>query len=833
MTVRLTPKSLCLLSLLSFIPIGEAENPGPQDLPEFSIAGDMMDKNSPRQIYNLNVGWRFFKGDFLQGQAPELNDTQWERVNVPHGLELVPEETSGCSNYQGPVWYRKHFTPPTTLQGQKLTLYFEAMMGKAEIYLNGRHIASHKGGFLPISLDATPHLILGEENTIAIKLDNSDDPTYPPGKPQEHLDFTYMGGLYRDVYLISTNPVHITDPNQVDEQAGGGVFFRTLAANAQQARVGAKIHISNTSDSSRDLIVRVQLVDSQGRNAGGYEKSVNLAAGASMHLDGEWDIPDPDLWEPDHPHLSKLHVQVLEQDKVLDAQTIRVGIRHFVMNDQGFILNGKPFSGKLIGANRHQDFAYVGNALPNIAHWRDAKKLRDAGLRVVRSAHYPQDPAFMDAADELGLFVIVATPGWQFWNKDPQFTRLVCRDIRQMIRRDRNHPSVWVWEPILNETSYPPEFAKQAYEVTHQEFPWPSCYAGCDSQARGAEHYDLIYSHPLEGAVPPSLQGKPFFTREFGDNVDDWSSHNSPSRASRKWGEIPMLIQANHYIDPPYPYTSWETLYKTPAYHIGGALWHSFDHQRGYHPDPFYGGIMDSFRQPKTSWFAFKSQQPLSPGDSDIASGPFVYIAHEMTPFSPHDVTVYTNCDSVRLTAPGQQPVVLNARQEKTQRPGSTVIFSNAFDFMKVKARSRSGKPSQILAEGLVDGKVVATHVRKPAKRPSRITLTLDNEGIPMQANGSDMVVVIASITDSEGNVKRLNNEVIQFTIEGEGEIIGDATIGANPRIVSWGTAPVLVRSTTKAGTIKLTAQVRNPGKHKPQPCTLEWQTIPNRARSL
>lgn len=133
------------------------------------------------------------------------------------------------------------------------------------------------------------------------------------------------------------------------------------------------------------------------------------------------------------------------------------------------------------------------------------QKLRDAGLCVIRNAHYPQDPAFMDACDELGLFVIVNTPGWQFWNDEPIFAQRVFSDIRNMVRRDRNHPCVWMWEPILNETWYPADFAKNVVDILNEEYPYPYCYAGCDVTARGHEYFPIHFTHPINGGGEPLI----------------------------------------------------------------------------------------------------------------------------------------------------------------------------------------------------------------------------------------------------------------------------------------------------------------------------------------
>lgn len=245
-----------------------------------------------------------------------------------------------------------------------------------------------------------------------------------------------------------------------------------------------------------------------------------------------------------------------------DGVVSRLGIRKIEFKGKdGFYLNNKPYPGKLIGANRHQDHAVVGNAMPNNAQWRDAKLLKDAGCDIVRAAHYPVDPAFMDACDELGLFYIVATPGWQFWNDKPIFKERVFRDIKNMVRRDRNYACVLMWEPILNETWYPDDFAKIAHDLVHAEYPWQGAFTVCDSHARGQENFDVIYSHPFKSEFYQKVQANTaenierlrfdyeneercVFTREWGDCVDDWNSHNSPSRVLREWGEKPQLIQA-------------------------------------------------------------------------------------------------------------------------------------------------------------------------------------------------------------------------------------------------------------------------------------------------
>ena len=812
--------------------------------PQFTVAGTL--PVPQRDVRNLNVGWRFFKGDVPAASARDFDDSSWATVNVPHGIEILPETASGGVNYRGPVWYRKTFSAPWEMASRRVALYFEGVMGKAKIFVNGKLAAEHFGGYLPIVVDVSGALEYGKENVVAVRADNADDVSYPPGKPQDSLDFCYFGGIYRDVFLIATDKTRITDANEaVPARAGDfrGVFLSTRALDLRkgEVRVGVKVNAENPD--GKNLRVRV----SRSRGNGEFEllgeialpEAEARAANATFEKIFSVRVAEKDLWTPDNPALTEFLVELVDGNTVFDAARIPFGIRTFTLDEKGFSLNGKPFPQKLIGGNRHQDFAEIGNAVPNNLQWQDAVKLRAAGLRLVRCAHYPMDPAFMDACDRLGLFVIVATPGWQFWNNAPAFENRVYDDIRNMVRRDRNRPSVLMWEPILNESYYPPVFAKRAHEAVHEEFPFPPCYTASDKQSRGSEHYDVMYSHPAtgdgNGSKDKPRPGKAYFCREFGDNVDSWFAHNSSSRVARVWGEVPMLVQAKHYLKPDYVYTCWDTLFKAPDYHIGGALWHPFDHQRGYHPDTFYGGIYDAFRQPKYSCWGFMAQRPTEKSAANIGSGPMVKIAHSGTPFSPNDVTVFSNCDEVRLVSQGRPAVtkkVVKGTARKPALPNAPLVFENAWDFQKSKEitrkmRERASEKDTIVAEGIVDGKVVCRDVVSPSRRPHALRLTLDS-CVPVEADGSSVAVVIAELVDEGGVVKRLNDEEIVFGVDGAGTLLG-----AGERKISWGTSPVLIRAGTEPGEIVVSARLKWGGTQKPAAGTLKFSTVPARQKLL
>ena len=775
-----------------------------------SIAGLFPLENSGRLVWNFNAGWRFYLGDVAGAEAKGFDDQSWEVVSTPHTVQLMPAEASGCRNYQGIAWYRKHFVLPKECEGRDVTLHFEAIMGKQTIYVNGQKVKEHEGGYLPITIPLAGCPV-GDDIVVVIKADNSDDKTYPPGKKQMTLDFAYHGGIYRDVWLIAKNKVAITDAVEENKVAGGGIFVHYANISEKSAEVFVNTEVRNSDSRPRTITVENSFVQSVAVPQ--QQTKLRLAPGEARTITQRFVVKNPNLWSPEIPYLYTIATRVKENNQSLDGGITRIGIRSFEFKGkEGFWLNGKKYQ-QLVGANRHQDFAYVGNALPNSQQWRDAKRLRDAGFTIIRTAHYPQDPSFMDACDELGLFIIVATPGWQYWNKDKGWDEKVHQNTRSIIRRDRNHPCVLMWEPILNETRYPEDFALQALQITKDEYPYPyRPVAAADVHSAGvAENYDVVYGWPGDDFKADKPK-QCIFTREFGELVDDWYAHNNLNRASRSWGERPMLTQALSL------YRSTQELYHTTGQFIGGCQWHPFDHQRGYHPDPYWGGIYDAFRQKKTAFDMFVAT--LSQPDEQ----PVISIAHEMTQFSEKDVTIFSNCDSVRLTMYGgehcwTQPV-----------DKGLVVFKDAWDFFEARDWSytkRNWQNVKMVAEGIMNGEVVCKEEKMPSRRSTKLRLYVDEMGKQLVADGSDFVVVVCEVTDDLGHVRRLAKENIHFTVEGEGEIIGDASINANPRAVEWGSAPVLIRSTKKAGKIKIKAEVQYPGVHAPTPAELEIESIP------
>lgn len=276
--------------------------------PEYSTAGFFELPNTGRTVYCMNPAWRMYKGHLEGAEQPDFNDKEWDLVSLPDGIEYVPSEASGCVNFQGEVWYRKHFTPEETWKGKQLFLHFEAIMGKAKVWINGTLVNEHYGGFLPVIANVTEYLNYEEDNVIAVWADNSNDPSYPPGKPQDMLDFTYSGGIYRDCWMIVHNNVFITDPNYENETAGGGLFVSFGHISQSQAEIKLDAHVRNSSNTYFSGKIEYQLFDKDNRRVCQANKAFSVSKGKARNTSLTIKVEKPELWEPDSPYLYQLHV---------------------------------------------------------------------------------------------------------------------------------------------------------------------------------------------------------------------------------------------------------------------------------------------------------------------------------------------------------------------------------------------------------------------------------------------------------------------------------------------------------------------------------------------
>jgi beta-galactosidase len=755
-----------------------------------------------RLTFNLNQDWLFHRCECGRDDSiPQSTDgREWEPATLPHSARLEPLNASGGRNFQGVCWYRRNLVLTDTWKGRIVYLHFEGAMQVCDLWLNGQKLATHYGGYTPFTVDITSAANFGAAgNVLLLRLDNRDNPQVPPGKPQCELDFTYFGGLYRNVKLLVMDGMHISDPILAEKPGGGGVLVTYPAIASQSASVRVQTHIVNEHERAAECTVVQELAWADGSVVATAASTRTIAGQSEANFDQVLAVANPRLWHPDHPFLYTLRTLVRDNAGQVDEQTVRIGIRQIRFDrTDGLFINDEKFVS--IGANRHQDHPYVGYAMPDSAHWRDAKKLREAGFTSVRS-HYPQAPAFMDACDEMGMLTIVSNPGWQFVG-DELFCRRAIHNARVMVRRDRNRPSVVLWEAALNESNNR-KLGASLQRAVHEEYPGEQCYTAGDHEPgftwNGARGWDVEYLNN-DGS-------KPYWIREWGDHVDNWRDQQSRSRVARGWGETPMLSQVRSHIT-----RLDEIMSGTGAGRLCGAcLWAGIDCQRGYHHQIFYGGVLDLFRLPKFAWHFFQSQRPPGVHVGGLEAGAMVFIASHGTFFSPSTITVFSNCEEVRL--------LLNGRELARRRPDTGHAMAHPpFTFhvepftaeqstMYMNSVARI-EPAQweLRADGLIGGEVAATHVLRPPGVASRVMLEADLCGRPLTASGADWVRVFARVCDAQGTTVPFADDLICFEAGGEGRILASEQIAAGPIQAEAGIATVLIQASNRPGKIKVKA---------------------------
>jgi beta-galactosidase len=755
-----------------------------------------------RRTLQFNTGWRFRLTDLGMAGDPferSYSDSGWDDVTLPHTPRLEPVDVR--MPWQGICWYRREFVANPSWKGRRVTVVFGAAMQQAEVWVNSVHKLSHQGGYLPFSVDITELLDYDRPNLIAVRLDNRDTDQFPPGKPTDDLDFFYSGGLYRGATLVITDPLHVTDSIEADVVAGGGVFVTYENVSKDRATVRIKTHVANSGfDLARNCIVGSQIVDENGGVAGSHcSQPVMIASGGSHTFLQTIEIENPRLWDTDHPNLYTLETTVERAGVAVDSMSTRIGIRTIEFGKR-FILNGKDLP--IRGTNRHQEYPYIGYALSPNAHRRDAVKIKEAGLNFVRLSHYPQDPAFLDACDELGILVQAPIPGWQIFRANSSFVDASFRDIRQLIRRDRNHPSVIVWEPNFNETDGDhTDWCRGAYEIAHAEHPGPQCFTFGDDYPAGWTGWDV------KGLV-----------REYGDWC--FGGNESTSRQRRGAGEDAMLQQAWNF--------QWTLNYLNrqfddpDATYVGAANWVMFDHNRGYYPKPNWCGMMDIFRLPKFVYYFYQSQRDPSTKSPNFDSGPMVFIASFWTERTASSkVIVYSNGDEVELFLNGRS-IGRRKPDSGTDSPYSDKLVSLAtlgHDVDKSGGRPFDGgnslhvphapftfvdvayEPGELKAIAYLDGRESAEHIVRTPGEPKALRLSVDLADTNLSADGVDAVFVHAHVVDANGTVVPNASPRVTFKVDGPARIIG-----GEPAVVEGGIASALLQAGLEPGRITVTA---------------------------
>ncbi len=535
----------------------------------------------------LDRGWKFLLGDEPRASAAAFDDSTWQDVDLPHSFSMPYFRSPDF--YLGYGWYRRHLrVDAATLKGQEF-LEFEGVFQDAEIWVNGTKIGEHLGGYTGFSMGISAALHAGD-NVIAVRVNNLWNGQLNP-RAGEHV---FSGGIYRDVALVTTAPVHVP---------WYGTFVTTPKVSADAATVDIKTEVRNDSAQAATAVLKTTLLDPAGKSVAEYTSESTIAAGALANIDQTGDLTAPKLWSPETPALytavSRVYLKGVLQDEFRTA----FGIRWFTWTaDDGFALNGKHRY--FHGANVHQDHAGWGYAVTQAGAFRDVAMVKAAGFDFIRGSHYPHAPAFAEACDSLGVLFWSENPFWGiggykadgYFNASsyptreedqPAFEQHVKDSLREMIRIHRNHPSIIVWS-MSNEPYFAP--------------------ASVMPKVRNLLREEVAESHRLDPTRPAAIGGA---QRGDIDKLGDIAGYNGdgarlflhPSVASAvtEYGsakEVRPGTYDPHLRDlkgqPEFPWRG------------GQAIWSMFDHGSVAGAEGTTG-IVDYFRLPKRGWFWYRN----------------------------------------------------------------------------------------------------------------------------------------------------------------------------------------------------------------------------------
>lgn len=673
-----------------------------------------------RTTQTLSTGWQFCKAEGPQAntQTAPLGAAVWQAVAIPHTWNAADVLDDAPGYYRGVGWYRKTLHVSANWQSRSLYLQFEGANQESEVYVNGQLAGRHAGGYTAFSVPVSRLLRFDGvgANEVLVKVDNRANPSIPPLSG----DFTFYGGLYRDVYLVAASAVHF----DLDDHASSGVFITTPAVSAEAAEVAVRGTLANDSRTARTVQVVSNIVDREGRLVSQQRTRVKLAAGQRQAFRQPLGrVPKPHLWSPDAPYLYRVVTTVAEGNNApLDEVAHPLGLRWFRFDaNQGFFLNGQPL--KLIGASRHQDYAGLGNALPDALHERDVELLKQMGGNFLRVAHYPQDPAVLAACDRLGLLASVEIPVVNEITASPAFYQ-TCETMQtEMIRQNFNHPSVIIWA-YMNEVllRLPPGVKRDNSAGTAYFQQVAGLARRLDSLTRREDpaRYTLLVNHgdfdlyrqagltaiPMlvgwnlyAGWYGANLQGfadfldrhhrelpaKPLLVTEFGADADS-RLHAFPPQRFDKTTEYASLFHQfylNAMLERPFV--------------AGGAVWNlaEFNSETRQEANPHLNtkGLLTFDRQPKDAYLYYQARLLKTPvvriGSRawKLRSGP---AAGPDSLFCAQPVEVYTNQAAVRLLLNGQD---LGTRPAERGVARFRVPFRNALNQLTAQV------PGQLLTD--------------------------------------------------------------------------------------------------------------------------------------
>ncbi|PYT04509.1 MAG: glycoside hydrolase family 2 [Acidobacteria bacterium] len=765
----------------------------------------------PGNTADFDEGWRFHLGDVAGGQDPGLDDSQWRLLDLPHDWSIEgefseknPAMPEGGALPGGVGWYRKTFNLPASDKGRLVFVDFDGVYRNSEVWINGHYLGKRPYGYISFEYELSPYVNYGsQKNLIAVRVDNSQQP----------YSRWYSGsGIYRNVWLTTTGKVFVDH---------WGTYITTPQVSDQAAGISIKTKVRNDSETDGAITLRTIIYDASGRALGRTESREQLSKGSVAEVVQELSVARPVLWSLENPYLYKAVSEVLQNGKVVDRYETPFGVRYFVFDrEKGFILNGRPV--KIRGVCDHHDLGSLGAAVNTRALERQLEILKAMGANAVRTSHNPPAPELLELCDRMGF--VVMDEAFDMWKKKKtefdyhlDWDEWHRRDLEDMLLRDRNHPSVFIWS-IGNEieeqrgdssgVAIARELAGVVRSLDRTRPITSACnHVSTDNQLIKSGALDLVgvnYSLDKVPNLPSMFPGQKFIGSETTSALATRGSYDMPSDEIRRW---PAHWDSAKDMNADYSCSSYDNcsarwgetheeawkVVKKYDYFSGMFIWTGFDYLG--EPTPYhwparssYFGIVDLAGFPKDAYYMYQSEWTKEP------------VLH----LFPHwnwqtgqtvDVWAYFNTEEVEL--------FLNGRSLGVKRKSG--------DELHAMWRVRF-EPGTLRAVARTGGRVVLTDEVPTAGRPAKIILVPDRRRI--RADGKDLSFVTVKVVDDKGALVPDADNLVKFQISGEGFIAGvdngsqtsHEPFKADYRKAFHGMCLAVVRSKGRAGRIKLDA---------------------------
>jgi beta-galactosidase len=763
--------------------------------PVFSFA-----KQDERIQTIFDFDWKFQLGEVSDAIQPEYDDKDWQDIQLPHdwSIEMPLDVSNGGSMgfFPGGIgWYRKTFDIPAGYKNKKVMILFDGVYHQSDVYINGEHLGFHPYGYTGFEYDLSPYLKFGEKNTLTVRVNHSDSPS----------SRWYSGsGIYRHVWLIATNAVHIST---------WGTYVTTPRITTEEADIRIVTSIENNTDSEKTISLESIIKDATGKVLASTTTKLYIEKATTQNPEQVISLSHPILWSPDSPYLYSVESVVKINGKITDRYETPVGIRQIRYDpDKGFFLNGKNL--KMKGMNLHQDAGPLGTAVPDRSYERRLEILKEYGCNAIRCSHNPPSPEFLDLCDRLGFLVIdEAFDKWKSGFYEKYFDEYWQKDLDDMLRRDRNHPSIVLWS-IGNEvkeqddsTSAGKERAKMLQDYVHQTEPTRPVMVAIApgnislspyNQSGFSDVFDIVgynYQEPryqedkqlypkrifFGSEVFPFYRGRKNYVRDYSP-VNPWYDINNEFIFGQFiWAGIDYIGESSGWTSKGWPTSPFNSCMFEKAF---GA---------------FYRAVWND--KPMVSIAVHDQSLNIDPGKDHWSLPPL--ISHWTFPqYKGHIVQVQTitNCESVELWLNGNSL----GRRNTADYPNNTIVWYVPY------------KEGKIEAKGYNQDQEVADFSLQTAGKPTKIALTADKE--ELQANGQGLSHITVSLVDENG-ISVPNADIpITFEVEGTGRLLGldngdlrnQESYKGNTCTLYFGKMLAIIQSSRVAG--EITVKAKAPG---------------------